>query len=244
MTPEIDTLRGLIETSRNMVVLTGAGISTESGIPDFRSPGGIWSQYRIIEYREFMADEAARFEDWRRRFAMEDMMGEIKPNVGHEVIAGWVKSGKCSCLITQNIDGLHREAGTPEEAIIEIHGNARSAVCTNCGMRHTIEDCRQQVEAGNAPVCTSCRGIVKSAVVMFGEMMPEAATDQAFEAAENCDLFLAIGTSLVVHPAASLPVAAKRNGAALVIVNGEETPVDRHADLVVHGRIGAILGSL
>ncbi len=244
MRSEIDELRRHVEDARNMVVLTGAGISTESGIPDFRSPGGIWSQFRIIGYSEFMADEKARLEDWRRRFAMEDMMGDIRPNIGHEVIAGWARSGKCSCLVTQNIDGLHREAGTPEEAIIEIHGNARSALCTACGLRHTIEDCRKQVGAGSAPVCVSCQGIVKSAVVMFGETMPVAATDQAFAVAESCDLFIAIGTSLLVHPAASLPLAAKRNGAALVIINGEATPADRHGDLVVHGRIGEVLGAL
>lgn len=241
MTPEIGELRRLVDQASNMVVLTGAGISTESGIPDFRSPGGIWSRFRIIEYREFMESEEARLEDWRRRFAMEDMIGEVRPNIGHEVIAQWVKSGKCSCLITQNIDGLHTVAGTPVEAIIEIHGNARTARCTVCGIGMPLTDCRKQVEEeGHSPVCVSCGGIIKTDVVMFGEAMPEAETDQAFMAAENCDLFLAIGTSLVVRPAADLPLAAKRAGAGLVIINGDDTPLDRYADLVIQEKIGEV----
>jgi len=240
-----DRLRDLLAEAGNVVVLTGAGISTESGIPDFRSPGGIWSQYRIIEYAEFMASETARLEDWRRRFAMEDMIGEVSPNAGHEVIAGWVKSDKCACLITQNIDGLHSAAGTPDAALIEIHGNARKAACVSCGLVHSIAQCREQVEQQQrSPVCQSCGGIIKTAVVMFGEAMPEIETDRAFMAAESCDLFLAIGTSLVVQPASGLPLAAKRLGAKLAILNRDETPLDRYADLVVNEGIGETLGAL
>jgi len=242
---ETIVLESLIGEARNMAVLTGAGISTESGIPDFRSPGGIWSQFTIIDYAEFMASEEARLEDWRRRFFMEDQLGEVKPNVGHEKIAEWVRDGKCSTLITQNIDGLHQEAGTPVEAMIEIHGNARHASCTACGLRHEIAECRKQLEeTGHSPRCRECGQIIKSDVVMFGEAMPVAETHAAYEAAQACDLFLAIGTSLVVFPAADLPAVAKQAGAKLVILNREETPLDRYADLVVHAGIGDVLGSL
>ena len=242
---ETIVLESLIGEARNMVVLTGAGISTESGIPDFRSPGGIWSQFTIIEYREFMASEEARLEDWRRRFHMEDQLGEVKPNTGHQKIAQWVRDGKCSTLITQNIDGLHQDAGTPADAIIEIHGNARHASCTACGLRHEIAECRKQLEeTGRAPRCRECGQIVKSDVVMFGEAMPEAETRAAFEAVQTCDLFLAVGTSLVVYPAADLPMAAKDAGAKLVILNREETPLDRYADLILHAGIGEVLGAL
>lgn len=228
-----------------MVVLTGAGISTESGIPDFRSPGGIWSRYRIIEFAEFMASEEARLEDWRRRFDMEDAIGSVEPNAGHLAIAGWVKSGRCSVLVTQNIDGLHQQAGTPPEAIIEIHGNARSASCTSCSLEHTIGECRSMLkETGKAPRCRECGGIVKTDVVMFGQMMPERETRQAFEAAESCDLFIAIGTSLAVHPAASLPLAALATGARFVILNREPTELDSHAELTIHAGIGETLSAL
>jgi NAD-dependent deacetylase len=236
------TLAEYIDQARHMVVLTGAGISTESGIPDFRSPGGIWESFRIIELDEFMASEAARLEDWRRRFHMEDQLGEVTPNVGHRVIAEWVMSGKCRTLITQNIDGLHQAAGTPAEAIVEIHGTARHANCTSCGLRHEIAVCRAQLETtGKAPRCRSCGRIVKSAVVMFGEMMPEAAMQRASEAAQACDLFLAIGTSLQVFPAAGLPVIAKGSGAKLVIINREPTDFDRLANLAIHAGIGDTL---
>ena len=242
---ETIVLESLIGEARNMVVLTGAGISTESGIPDFRSPGGIWSQFTIIDYAEFMASEEARLEDWRRRFFMEDQLGEVKPNVGHEKIAEWVRGGKCSTLITQNIDGLHQEAGTPAEAMIEIHGNARHASCAACGLRHEIAECRKQLEeTGHSPRCRECGQIVKSDVVMFGQAMPVAETQAAYEAAQHCDLFLAVGTSLVVYPAADLPAVAKQAGAKLVILNRKETPLDGHADLVVHAGIGEVLGAI
>ena len=233
-------LARLVEEARIVCVLTGAGISTESGIPDFRSPGGIWSKYRIIEYSEFMADEAARLEDWRRRFDMEDQLGTVKPNAGHEWIAGLVQSGKCPCVVTQNIDGLHQESGVPADRVIELHGNARRAHCVRCETRHEIAECRTMLQAtGKAPACRACGGIVKSDVVMFGEMMPQLALARAEDAARDCDLFIAMGTSLVVHPAAMLPVHAKRGGAKLVIVNREPTDFDQFAEPVINAEIGA-----
>jgi len=236
-------LARFIDEARLVAILTGAGISTESGIPDFRSPGGIWSKYRIIEYPEFMRSEAARLEDWRRRFDMEDALGTVKPSRGHAFVAGLVGSGKTPSVITQNIDGLHQQSGIPNECVIELHGNARHALCTACGLRHEIAECRAMLEAsGHAPTCRACGGIVKSAVVMFDEAMPEAEMARAREIAELCDAFIAIGTSLVVQPAALLPVWAKRSGAILAILNREPTDLDPYADLVIHGEIGEVVG--
>lgn len=236
-------LARLIDEARSVAILTGAGISTESGIPDFRSPGGIWSRFRIIEYSEFMTSEAARLEDWRRRFHMENQLGAVKPNRGHKAIAGMVASGKCPAVITQNIDGLHQESGVPADRVVEIHGNARHALCIGCGLRHEIAECRQMLEAtGKPPACRRCGGIVKSAVVMFGEMMPEQAFARAVKLAEACDLFIAIGTSLMVHPAASLPVYAIRSGARFAILNRDPTDLDGLADLVLNGEIGEVMG--
>ena len=232
-----------IDEAETIAVLTGAGISTESGIPDFRSPGGIWSKFRIIEHGEFMASEEARLEDWRRRFTMEDALGEVKPNRGHEMIARLVASGKCPAVITQNIDGLHQASGVPDDQVIEVHGTSRHARCTFCGTRHEIAECRQMLEqTGKAPACRECGAIVKSAVVMFGEAMPERTFARAIQAAKNCDLFLTMGTSLVVHPAASLPVHAVRAGARLAIVNREPTDLDQYATLVLNGEIGELVG--
>jgi len=235
-------LAELIAEANNIVVLTGAGISTESGIPDFRSPGGIWEQFRIIEYAEFMASEEARLEDWRRRFVMRDQLGEVRPNVAHRAIANWVNGGKCSTLITQNVDGLHHEAGTNADAVIEIHGTARHANCTQCGLQHEISECRTRLEETTmSPRCPQCNGIIKSAVVMFGESMPQEKTRRAFEAAADCDLFIAIGTSLVVRPAADLPLAAKKTGAKFAIINRDRTQLDDLADVVINQGIGETL---
>ncbi len=225
-----------------IVVLTGAGISTESGIPDFRSPGGVWSRYRIIQYPEFLGSEAARLEDWRRRFDMEDALGVVEPNAGHAWLAELVASGKCPAVITQNIDGLHQASGIEADRVIELHGNARHALCVECGLRHEITECRAMLErSGRAPACRQCGGVVKSAVVMFGEAMPRAPLEQANLLAEGCDLFIAIGTSLVVQPAAMLPLIAKRAGAKLAILNREPTEMDDYADLVINAEIGETL---
>ncbi|MCP4071863.1 MAG: NAD-dependent deacetylase [Hyphomicrobiales bacterium] len=238
-------LAELLSKAKKVVVLTGAGISTESGIPDFRSPGGIWERFRIIEYREFMASEDARLEDWRRRFYMEDQLGEVKPNIAHKVIADWVDTGKCSKLITQNIDGLHQEAGTKTGAMIEIHGSARHANCTECGLRHEISECRLMLEElGSSPRCRECEGIIKSAVVMFGEQMPLLETNLAFQAAGDCDLFLAIGTSLVVRPVASLPECAISAGAKFAIINRDNTQLDHLANVVVNAGIGETMAKM
>ena len=241
----ISHLSELISKATNVVILTGAGISTESGVPDFRSPGGLWEQFRIVEYSEYIKNEEARIEDWHRRFYMKDQIGAVEPNVGHIRIAEWMKTGKCSCLITQNVDGLHQRGGADPEKIIEIHGNATTASCIICGKDHTMETCRVQFDkTGKSPKCSACNGIIKADVVMFGERMPEIKTAQAFEAAKMADLFLAIGTSLVVQPAALLPVEAKHGGAMLAIINRDTTPVDQYADCIVNGEIGEVMKAL
>ncbi|MEM7069086.1 MAG: Sir2 family NAD-dependent protein deacetylase [Pseudomonadota bacterium] len=242
---DVDKFRDLVEGASNIVILTGAGISTESGVPDFRSPGGIWEKFRIVQYGEYISSEEARIEDWHRRFFMKDQIGAVEPNVGHQKIADWMNSGKCSWLVTQNVDGLHQRGGAPAERVIEIHGNATTASCIACGLNHNMELCRQLFETTDkSPKCQSCGGIIKADIVMFGENMPKGKTNQAFELAETADLFLAIGTSLAVQPAAVLPLHAKRNGAKFAILNRDPTELDRFADCVVNDEIGKVLGSM
>jgi len=241
----VERLEELIGEACHMVILTGAGISTESGVPDFRSPGGLWEQFRIVQYQEYLASEAARVEDWHRRFFMKDQVGSVAPNIGHKLIANWLKEERALCLITQNVDGLHTRAGTPSTKLIEIHGNATTASCISCGLGHDMDTCRTLFEAtGKSPKCQSCDGILKADVVMFGQVMPKRATTDAFRYAAQADLFLAVGSSLGVHPAANLPLHAKEKGARVAIVNREATPLDPIADCVVHGEIGEVFSHL
>ncbi len=241
----VDAFRRLIDEASNMVILTGAGISTESGVPDFRSPGGLWEQFRIVQYGEYVESEEARIEDWHRRFYMKDQIGAVEPNIGHRKIGQWLNDGKAKCLITQNVDGLHLRGGAPPDKIIEIHGNATTASCISCNLHHEMDACRKQFEiTGIGPRCVACGGLVKADVVMFGESMPANKTNRAFQIAETADLFLAIGTSLVVQPAAVLPLHAKRNGAKFAILNREPTELDRFADCVVNDEIGEVLGAV
>lgn len=245
MSESVEQLKQLIDEAKTIVILTGAGISTESGVPDFRSPGGLWEQFRIVEYGEYTASEEARIEDWHRRFFMADQIGQVNPNIGHTKIADWLNSGKCACLVTQNVDGLHLRGGAPHEKIIEIHGNATTASCISCGEHHAIELCRTLFEATDeSPKCQSCDGLVKSDIVMFGEKMPVKKTAEAFKIAETADLFIAIGTSLVVNPAAGLPLHAKHNDAKFAILNRDPTELDRFADCVVNAEIGEVMKEL
>ena len=245
MPDNIQHFKHLINEASNIVILTGAGISTESGVPDFRSPGGLWEQFRIVEYGEYVESEEARIEDWHRRFFMADQIGQVEPNVGHTKIAELINEGKCSCLITQNVDGLHARGGAPKEKLIEIHGNATTASCITCGEHHSIETCRTLFEAtSESPKCQSCGGLVKADIVMFGEKMPVKKTTQAFKIAESTDLFIAIGTSLVVNPAAGLPLHAKHNNAKFAILNRDPTELDRFADCVVNAEIGEVMKAL
>jgi NAD-dependent deacetylase len=237
-------LAALLRNARRAVVFTGAGISTESGIPDFRSPGGIWTRMAPIDFRDFVASAEMRREAWRRRFAMEVSFAAARPNAGHEAVASLVARGTVTQVITQNIDNLHQDSGVPEEKVIEIHGNTRYAKCLDCGGRVELAPIRAHFEAhGEPPNCAACGGIVKTATISFGQAMPELEMARAERATLECDLFLVLGSSLVVYPAAGFPLLAKRNGARLVIVNREPTEQDEFADLVIHDAIGKVMQS-
>ena len=240
----IEDLRGLIEGAARAVVFTGAGISTESGIPDFRGPGGLWSKVRPVEFADFVASPERRRQYWRQKFAAHDAIVEAKPNRGHRAVAALVERGAASCVITQNIDGLHQESGIAEGRVIELHGNTTYAACLDCAKRFELAPIRAAFERDETPpLCDSCGGIVKTATISFGQAMPEAELRRAEAETIACDLFLAIGSSLVAYPAAGLPATAKREGAALVILNREPTELDRLADLVLHRDIGPTLGA-
>ncbi len=233
-----------LEQSRRMVIFTGAGISTESGISDFRSPGGIWSKYQPIDFQDFVSSEEMRIEAWRRKFAIDAQMREARPNAGHNAVARLVEVGKASCVITQNVDGLHQASGVPDEKVIELHGNTTYATCLSCGRRYELEEIRASLEeTGRAPVCGDCGGMVKTATISFGQPMPQAQMQAARQETLESDLFVSAGSSLVVYPAAGFPEIAKRNGARLVIINRDPTGLDRLADLVIHDEIGPTLSA-
>ncbi|MBS7537377.1 SIR2 family NAD-dependent protein deacylase [Ancylobacter lacus] len=228
------------------VAFTGAGISTECGIPDFRSPGGFWSRNRPISFDDFLASREARNEAWRRRFAMEAAFGGARPGRGHRALARGVERGRLTGVITQNIDGLHHASGVPAERLVELHGNSTYATCLNCGLRYELGWVRTRFEAagGAAPDCATCGGPVKTASVSFGQAMPADEMRRARQMARSCDVFLAIGSSLVVFPAARLPLEARQAGATLVIINREPTEFDAMADLVLRVDIGDVLDNL
>jgi NAD-dependent deacetylase len=232
-------LAELLKESTRVVFFTGAGISTESGIPDFRSPGGIWTRMAPIDFDDFVRSAEMRREAWRRRFAMEETFTAAQPNDGHKAIAGLIASGNASHVITQNIDNLHQQSGVPVDKVIELHGNTRYAMCLECGARHELAPIRVHFEAhGEPPDCAQCGGLLKTATISFGQAMPEIEMARAEAATCACDLFVVLGSSLVVYPAAAFPLRAKRNGARLVIVNREATEQDSIADLVIHAAIG------
>ena len=239
-------LAELLSQSHNTVIFTGAGISTESGIPDFRSPGtGIWTENQPIDFSEFMASEEARKETWRRKLKIDPVMSAAEPNAGHMAIAQLVQVGHVSTIITQNIDGLHQTSGVPEVQVIELHGNTTYCVCLDCGTRYELQPIMQAFEADESlPLCQDCDGIVKTATISFGQPMPIAEMERAKEATLQSDLFISIGSSLVVYPAAGFPLLAKQNNAKLVILNREPTQLDAEADLVIHDEIGPTLNNL
>jgi NAD-dependent deacetylase len=245
MANDIDELAELIQCAGRAVVFTGAGISTECGIPDFRSPGGFWTRYKPIEFSAYLGSEATRLEAWRRYFMIYDSVKHARPGPAHKVVARLYHSSKASHIITQNIDDLHRASGVPAEAIIELHGNGTYARCLDCGARYELHWARAKIESENRPpYCPACNGIVKTATVSFGQSMPEEEMARARAATFDADLFLALGSSLQVFPAASFPVMAKSNRARLVIVNREPTGLDELADLVISGELGEVLTSV
>jgi len=239
---DIAELADLLRGARRAVVFTGAGISTESGIPDFRSPGGIWTKMMPVQFQDYIADPAARRVSWERRFEMEATWNAVQPNAGHLAVAELVRRGIVSAVITQNIDSLHQAAGVPESQVIELHGSTRYAKCLTCGTRVEIGDIRTHFgRHGDAPDCRLCGGIIKTATISFGQAMPETEMERAQHVSLAADLMLVAGSSLVVYPAAAFPLAAKRAGARFVILNRDETEQDPYADLVLHREIGPTL---
>lgn len=237
----IKQLSELIASSHRLVAFTGAGISTESGIPDFRSPGGVWDKYQPIDFRDFMASEEMRRESWRRKLQTDKVMTKARPNRGHEALTELFNRGKMLGLITQNIDGLHQAAGFPDDQVIEIHGNSTYAKCLDCEQRYELAPILAAFERDDTlPVC-QCGGIIKTATISFGQAMPELAMMRAEQLAADCDLFLVMGSSLSVYPAAAIPEYAVRSGARLVIINRDPTGLDSVADLVINAGIGQTL---
>jgi len=239
----IARLQELVHAAGTIVPFTGAGISTECGIPDFRSPGGLWTENRPIPFDEFISSQEARNESWRRRFAMEEHFARARPGRGHHALASLYRAGKVPAVVTQNIDNLHQASGIPAEDIVELHGNTTFAHCLDCKERFELQWVRGRMDAGNgcAPDCPNCGGYIKTATISFGQAMPDAAVRRAQDLAQSCDLLVSIGSSLVVWPAAGLPLLAKRSGAMLVIINREPTDFDEVADLVVREDIGTVL---
>jgi len=240
-----ERLRELITEARRAVIFTGAGISTESGIPDFRSPGGVWSRMRPIYFDEFVSSEEKRRESWDRTFSGAAGWVGAKPNHGHHAVARLVARGKVSVVITQNVDNLHQDAGVPKARVIELHGNATYAKCLDCDLRHELEVLKQSyLGRGEIPTCRECRGLVKTATISFGQAMPRAEMARAEAETLAADLFIVLGSSLVVYPAAGFPLLAKENGARLAIINREPTPQDEYADLVLREEIGPTLAAV
>jgi NAD-dependent deacetylase len=241
----LEQLKDLLHASSRTVIFTGAGVSTESGIPDFRSPGGTWSKYQPIEFSDFIASEEMRRQSWSRKFATDVELIAAQPNRGHRAIAKLIEFGKAACIITQNIDGLHQASGIPDEKIVELHGNTTYATCLDCAVRQELEPIKKRfLEDDIIPTCDECGGIVKAATISFGQPMPEAPMQAAKTETDLTRLFIAIGSSLVVFPAAGFPLLAARNGAKLVIINREPTGMDQYADVVINREIGPTLGEV
>ncbi|MFH1537879.1 MAG: NAD-dependent deacylase [bacterium] len=242
MNDKIERAGGMIAGAGRIAVFTGAGISTESGIPDFRSPGGVWSRYRIVQYPEFMSSRAARAEYWKMKCEGYPDFQRAKPNPAHTAIVELERMGKLLGLITQNIDGLHHVAGNSEEKIVELHGNNRRVRCQSCREVTTMENAIERIEAGDdAPECLSCGGYLKPDTISFGQQMPVREMELAHEWSTTADLFIVVGSSLAVEPAASFPVIAKRSGAKLLFINMTATPLDTFADCILTGKAGEML---
>ncbi len=237
----------LVADARRIVVLTGAGVSTESGIPDYRGPQGVWTTNpkaeQLSTIAPYLTDPEVRQLAWQMR--REHAVWRREPNTSHLALVDLEAQGRLSLLVTQNVDGLHAKARTSAEHLVEIHGSLRHTQCVACDERRPIDEAMQRVEEGNPdPSCRSCGGILKPTVVFFGEGLDEHDLAKAVRSSADADLFLAAGTSLQVHPAAGLPALAKEHGAALIIANDEPTPLDHLADEVVRGRLGEVLPAL
>jgi NAD-dependent deacetylase len=239
----ITRIAQFLAESKRAIAFTGAGISTESGISDFRSPGGIWSRYQPVLFRDFLSSEDARRRYWKMKKEGYHELKMAKPNDGHRVLAALEASGRIVAVITQNIDGLHQDAGS--RRVLELHGTSRHCVCLECAERFDPDDIQARLESGvEIPVCEHCGGLLKSATISFGQSLPADVLTEAFDLSMSTDLVLALGSSLVVEPAASIPLQAKNNQARLVIINNVETPLDGLADIVVHQPIGETMSQV
>jgi NAD-dependent deacetylase len=243
---ETEQLAQLIIQSGKVVVFTGAGISTESGIPDFRSPGGVWSRYDPKDFtiQKFLSGLAARKAIWKMSIE-GGLLAEAKPNLAHYAIAELYRLGKLDCVITQNIDNLHQKAGVPGDRVLELHGNMQWVVCLSCHRRFPMPGILRKIKEGvEIPDCPDCQGILKPDAVFFGEALPEVTLREAIRRAQNCDLFIVIGSTLLVYPAAYIPTYATEAGARLAIVNLTPTPFDHYAEVVIRGKAGEIMSEV
>lgn len=240
---EIKLLADLILQAKKIVVFTGAGISTESGIPDFRSPGGIWEKYNPDEFsiEKFLSSGETRRKHWKM-LSENSLITETKPNPAHYAIAELDRLGKLDCVITQNVDNLHQKAGVPEDKVFELHGNMKWVICLSCHQRFPLEEVLERIrQESEIPTCSNCHGILKPDAVFFGEVLPEKTLTEATHRSQNCDLLIIIGSTLVIYPAAYIPMYAKNSGAKLAIINLGATPLDRYATLVIQGKAGEIM---
>lgn len=231
-----------LQQSKRIVVLTGAGISTESGIPDFRSPGSHWREHPPVTYHAFLTNAEARQRYWETRRALFPLVAGARPNAAHLALAELERRGNLLGVLTQNFDGLHQDAGLPPEHVIELHGTSREAACQQCGTRSSIEDLQKRIDAGEQdPRCALCDGFLKAATILFGQRVPDNVLERAKELTNQCDLFIVIGSSLKVSPASNLPRLAVKHTTPLIILNLQPTSLDDLADVVIHARAGEIL---
>jgi len=242
----IDRVADLITKAKRVVIFSGAGISTESGIPDFRSPGGIWERFDPDDftYHKFVTSPECRRKQWQM-LSERGLTTEAKPNLAHYAIAELDRLGKLDCVITQNVDNLHQKAGVPSEKVFELHGNMQWVVCLSCHQRYPLEQIKLRLDEGEeVPDCEACHGILKPDAVFFGESLPEKVLKEATFRASNCDLFIVIGSTLIVYPAAYMPAYAVKSGAKLVIINLSSTPMDRQATVLLRAKAGEAMSRI
>ena len=245
MQEQLQQVATLLQKARKLVVLTGAGISTESGIPDFRSPGSPWLEKPPVSYHDFLSKAEARRQYWESRRGMSSQVRTAQPNAAHHALAALEQRNILLGIITQNFDGLHQDAGNTPSRVVELHGTSREAACTLCGARSSMEELQERIDQGELdPQCAHCGGYLKSATILFGQRIPAGVLTRARELAADCDLFMVIGSSLQVMPAAMLPRLAVQNGVPLIIINLVPTPMDSHANVVIQAQAGLALPQL
>ncbi len=247
MEGELEKIAQWMMAAKRIIIFTGAGLSTESGIPDFRSPGGVWDRYNPEDFyfQNFISSEASRVKYWEMATEMYEPMKQAQPNLAHLAIAEMERLDKLDCVITQNIDGLHFKAGNSEAKVIQLHGTAMAVSCLSCMKKYERDEIQERIKQGQkTPRCDDCGGILKPATISFGQSMPEKETQEAYRRSSLSDLFIVIGSSLVVQPAASMPMIAKQNKAKLIIINRDPTPYDDIADIVIHRQAGSTMASI